>query len=164
MQLDMHYYGTFCLARAAGLRLDVAQTIATAAQFVDDNTATTHLSFEDGAEVYAEATAHHAADLSNLSDEDQRKVWIPFHFLPGNEGVGYTEQLKCRMDSEIAREMVKHHLGLRNASYASELMGIAAHVYADTFSHYGFSGSALVSPSLRRPSSRSACATQFRIA
>jgi hypothetical protein len=46
----------------------------------------------------------------------------------------------CRKDSDIAREMVKYTLSLANRSYALPLIGITAHVYADTFSHYGFSG------------------------
>ena len=37
MQVDMHYYGTYAMARAAGLTKEKAKTIATAAQFVDDN-------------------------------------------------------------------------------------------------------------------------------
>lgn len=37
MQLDMHFYGTYAMARAAGLNVKTCTTIATAAQFVDDN-------------------------------------------------------------------------------------------------------------------------------
>ena len=37
MQVDMHYYGTYAMARAAGLKADVCKIIATAAEFVDDN-------------------------------------------------------------------------------------------------------------------------------
>lgn len=72
--------------------------------------------------------------------EDQRKIWVSFHFLPGNHGKTYTERLVCQKDSEIARELVKYNLSLADRSYALPLIGITAHVYADTFSHYGFSG------------------------
>ena len=37
MQKDMHYYGTYTLARTAGITPEVAEIIATASQFVDDN-------------------------------------------------------------------------------------------------------------------------------
>jgi hypothetical protein len=37
MQVDMHYYGTYAMARPAGLTPEASKTIATAAQFVDDN-------------------------------------------------------------------------------------------------------------------------------
>ena len=36
MQIDMHFYGTYALARAAGIKPDSAHTIAYASQFVDD--------------------------------------------------------------------------------------------------------------------------------
>jgi predicted transcriptional regulator len=65
---------------------------------------------------------------------------VPFHFLPGNEGYSFTERLVCRKNSAIAKEMVEHNLALQQADYYLELIGITAHVYADTFSHYGFSG------------------------
>ena len=37
MQVDMHYYGTYAMARAAGLSPADCRIIAIAAQFVDDN-------------------------------------------------------------------------------------------------------------------------------
>ena len=140
MQLDMHYYGTFAIARAAGITPAAAEVIATCAQFVDDNVAGTTLRFDNGARVDSVATAHHAVDTENLDPHDQRLVWIPFHFLPGDLGDTFTERLKCRKDSLLAREMVAHHLSLADKPFGLELMGIAAHVYADTFSHYGFAG------------------------
>ena len=36
MQIDMHFYGIYALARAAGIKPDSAHTIASASQFVDD--------------------------------------------------------------------------------------------------------------------------------
>lgn len=140
MQLDMHYYGTYAMARAAGIKPDSAQVIATSAQFVDDNTARGHVEFRDGARIDQEPTAHHPLGFSNLDDRDQRQVWVPFHFLPGNVGDTYTERLKCRMDSPIVQELRDHHLALSDRAFALHLLGITAHVYADTFSHYGFSG------------------------
>lgn len=140
MQIDMHYYGTYAIARAAGLNPEAACTVATCAQFVDDNTAQGHVEFDDGSRIDTEATAHHPFDRTNRDAHDQRRVWVPFHFIPGNVGDTYTERLKCRMDSEIVREMRDHHLALSDRAFALELLGIAAHVYADTFSHYGFSG------------------------
>ncbi len=140
MQIDMHYHGTYSLARLAGLGLEAAREIATSAQFVDDNVAQAHVDFEDGARIDTEATAHHLFNRANLDAHDQRRVWVPFHFLPGNTGASYTERLKCRTDSVIAREMLDHHLTCSDRDFALQLLGIAAHVYADTFSHYGFSG------------------------
>ena len=140
MQLDMHYYGTYAMARAAGMHPDACSIVATASQFVDDNAQDRDIEFRDGASIAVRATAHHATDLKNIDRKDQRRIWVPFHFLPGNEGGSFTERLICRKDSDIAREMVDHNLGQHGKPYVLELLGITAHVYADTFSHYGFSG------------------------
>ena len=140
MQIDMHYYGAYAMARAAGLEQETARVVATSAQFVDDNAARSQVSFRDGSRIDTEATAHHPVDLSNRDERDQRRVWVPFHFIPGNIGESYTERLKCRMDSAVVREMRDHHLAYADRAFAPHLLGIAAHVYADTFSHYGFSG------------------------
>ena len=140
MQIDMHYYATYAMARAAGIEPDDARIIATSAQFVDDNIAQSYVEFRDGSRIDQEATAHHPISLSNRDDRDQRRVWVPFHFIPGHVGDGYTERLKCRMDSPVVRELRDHHLTYADRGFALHLLGITAHVYADTFSHYGFSG------------------------
>ena len=136
MQIDMHYYGTYCLARAAFINKKSARTIAYAAQFVDDNVAYDVDEHDDGSKIYAVATAHHAGDLSNREDDHQRHIWVPFHFIPGCEGSTFTEQLICQKDSAVAREMINHLVEQGN----DHLLGIGTHVYEDTFAHYGFSG------------------------
>lgn len=140
MQIDMHYYGTYCLARSAGFTQGIARVIATAAQFVDDNAQRGEVELTDASQCQVEATAHHTLDFSNIDADDQRKVWVPFHFLPGNEGGEFTERLICRKDSQIAQEMCDHHLTQSNKPFFFPLVGILAHVYGDTFAHYGFSG------------------------
>lgn len=140
MQIDMHYYGTFGLARAAGINRPSARTIAYAAQFVDDNVAANVDEHDDGSKIYAVPTAHHAGDLSNREDDDQRHIWVPFHFIPGCEGSSFTEQLICRKDSAVAREMVQNALAQGHLPCGDHLLGLTTHVYEDTFAHYGFSG------------------------
>ena len=150
MQKDMHYYGTYAMARTAGLKPEVCQTIATAAQFVDDNGAKEQIPFDDGGQLDFVPTAHHfkptqddmTGFLSNLNEQDQRLVWLPFHFIPGGDGDTTSERLICRKDSAVSREMVEHNLLMaeKHEAWGQYLIGITAHVYADTFSHYGFSG------------------------
>ena len=140
MQIDMHYFGAYALARAAGVEPASAEIIATASQYVDDAATSGMYKCDDESCVVAEATGHHAGDIHNIEPEDQRNVWVPFHFLPGNEGNGPAERLVCKKDSKIAREMIEHNLSLSDKPFSRELIGITAHVYADTFSHYGFSG------------------------
>ena len=157
MQEDMHYYGTYAMARAAGLEVENAKIIAYAAQYVDDSTANDSEQHEDGGMFETTATAHTTKEEVATSlikkiagrfakeeiNTEQRKVWVPFHFFPGAEGDTLSEKLKCVKDSALAQTMVKNHI--RHAVAVKDecglqLMGIMAHVYADTFSHYGFSG------------------------
>lgn len=146
MQKDMHYHGTYVLARAAGLKVAAAQIIASAAQYVDDNVKGEPIVLKDGARLVREATAHHVEEIqANRNLDDQRLVWVPFHFLPGNQPDGddrdYTALLKCRKDSAIAKSMVNRAVETAIGNpIALERIGITAHVYADTFAHYGFSG------------------------
>lgn len=141
MQLDMHYYGTYALARLAGMRPDAAAIVATAAQFVDDHGQTRTIQLQSGGLVDAQATAHHPANLrDNLKSDDQRRVWVPFHFFPGGEGESALEKLACVRDGRLMNLALAHQMEHCAAPYALEFLGIMAHVYADTFSHYDFSG------------------------
>lgn len=167
MQRDMHYYATYAMAAAAGIPKEDAETIAYASQNVDDQNDEDLISVREVGGDFCEAvvsipTAHHPletgvlAGLGHLEREvanlmrrttnhkagrdDSRLVWVPFHFLPGNKGATYLEKLVCQKDSHIANEMLEHHLGLAQEDFGLVLAGIAAHVYADTFAHFGFSG------------------------
>lgn len=140
MQTDMHYYGTYAMARAAGLNQDTCTKIAYSAQFVDDNAGHKDLETKDRAQLHVTASAHHTTNIKNLDKCDQSLVWVPFHFLPGGVGDTYEERLMCVKDSDISNEMFDHYLSLPLKGFTPYLIGVAAHVYADTFSHYGFSG------------------------
>lgn len=141
MKTDMHYFGVYALARAAGMRVGPAEIVAAASQYVDDAIWDKEVFLEDGRSVLAEMTAHKMLDFKNADGGDQRKVWLPFHFLPGGEGKTPTDTLVCRKNSRIAKTMVSRHTALAaEAPYGLYLMGITAHVYADTFAHYGFMG------------------------
>ena len=99
----------------------------------------------EGIALLAELTAHRLPDTRNTGLcertqwNDQRLVWVPFHFLPGGEGDSFSERLVCQPNSAPARQMVQHALGRVTEAFGRELLGIAAHVYEDTF-YYGFSG------------------------
>ena len=152
MQTDMHYYGTYAMAVAAGIPQEDAAVIAYAAQFVDDSTGYDSDAHEDGGLLFGITTAHHsveafikATDDQTHKLEDERRVWVPFHFFPGGEGENFHEKILCVKDGNIVNEMLKNYLEIgKDKTYRLELIGIASHVYEDTFSHYGFSG--LTSP------------------
>ena len=140
MQTDMHYYATYAMARAAGIEESTVRTIATAAEYVDDSDRL-DVTCKDGFEVHAWPTAHHPTDFKdNSTPEDQVRTWVPFHFIPGNRGNTLDEKLLCVTDSDIARAVVEHTLKSLEKPFGICLLGILAHSYVDTFSHYGFSG------------------------
>ncbi|MGR4000919.1 MAG: hypothetical protein OD811_03890 [Alphaproteobacteria bacterium] len=151
MQIDMHYDCNYFLARMAGLSPAMAQHIANSGQFVDDNVCKdskidfendNHIKFRDGFGRIRVATAHHAKNMKNLDTTDQIQVWVPFHFYPGGLGESRSEKLVCITDGVLINEAKQHCLDLAGKSYAPFLVGIIAHVYGDTFSHYGFTGQA----------------------
>nr|WP_304511876.1 DUF6765 family protein [Desulfobacula sp.] len=129
------------MARMAGLRPKAAGTIATASQYVDDAVDADIRHHEKGNKLAPIVTAHKLLELTENRDvNDQPFVWVPFHFFPGNKGKDFTEQLLCRKDSPLINELIDHYLDLHDCPFALELIGLVAHVYADTFSHSGFSG------------------------
>jgi hypothetical protein len=146
MQIDFHYHATYAMARAAGLRREPAQRIATAAQFVDDAVDEDLPGALQGKSYAPIVTAHRVEDPRNTAItsrtgfEDQQFIWVPFHFLPGGQGSSVSEKLVCLMDGSLAKD-VQHLAVSRVKSWnGPELLGVTAHVIADTFSHHGFSG------------------------
>jgi len=142
MQEDIHFYGVFALARAAGIDLETAKTIAYASQFVDDAIDDETIILANQKAIIPTITSHKPIDYENAIPGDQWRVWIPFHFLPGNNpgSTTFIERMVCRKDSDPARRMLAYALDPANRAYWPHLIGIVAHVYADTFSHFGFVG------------------------
>lgn len=143
MQIDMHFYGTYALARAAGLPPNVSKTIATAAQFVDDAIEDVPAFQDDGAFHVPVPSCHPLDSVMNLRPVDQWHVWLPYHFLPGNRGGSAKERLICRRGDEAntsANGIIE--LALRNIRqpFGAHLLGVMTHVLQDTFSHAGFMG------------------------
>ncbi|MEA3416672.1 MAG: DUF6765 family protein [Thermodesulfobacteriota bacterium] len=58
MQIDMHYYGVYAMARLAGIRPDAAGTIAIASQYVDDAVEADIQCHEKGNKLAPIVTAH----------------------------------------------------------------------------------------------------------
>ncbi len=88
------------------------------------------------------------SDPDNLDNDANTISWLPFHFLPGNDLAAadpvlsndYVQKLVCRPDSAIARKMIASAARSREHDYALHRLGIAAHVFVDTFAHQGFAG------------------------
>ncbi|MBN1130573.1 MAG: hypothetical protein JXA71_16415 [Chitinispirillaceae bacterium] len=142
MQLDMHFYAVYAIARAAGIKAPTARTIAYASQFVDDAIDDDEVVLQTRYAVVPTMTSHKPIDYRNALQGDQWKVWIPFHFLPGAESASgdFIEMMVCRKNSRLAQKMMNEMVTRSAGDSGPHLLGIAAHAYADTFSHYGFAG------------------------
>lgn len=148
MQIDFHHAVTYVLARLAGYDPVSAETVAYAAQYVDDAVNTGTVRFRSGQLYQRISSAHKMLDYRNFKELGNHQVWVPFHFLPGNDlleagdnpEAPFIDKIICRPDSPVARDMVKACLRDRNKGYGLHRLGITLHVYADTWAHQGFAG------------------------
>jgi len=85
-------------------------------------------------------TSHKPLDFKNLIEGDQWKVWVPFHFLPGSTGSKFVKLMTCQMNSKPAQKMLEYALSQKSEKWGHYAIGVAMHVFADTFSHQGFVG------------------------
>jgi len=152
MQIDFHHGVTYVVARLAGFTPAQAETVAHSAQYVDDATSSGELWFDNGGLYERISSAHKFYDYRNMEALSNHRVWIPFHFLPGNKGEprpaaaplltreDLVERCITRPDSYPAREMMAAAVQRQKRPFALHRLGIASHVYADTWAHQGFVG------------------------
>ncbi|MBH8566601.1 hypothetical protein I8748_31365 [Nostoc sp. CENA67] len=148
MQIDFHHGVTYVAARLAGFEHQAASTIAYCAQYVDDAINDGLIRFDNGALFSRISSAHKMLDYRNFQELANHRVWIPFHFLPGNDGLKagedpdgkFINKLICRPNSDVAQQMVRECIQQRHTTYALHRLGITMHVYVDTWAHQGFAG------------------------
>jgi hypothetical protein len=146
MQIDFHHTATYVIARHAGFAHEDAAVVAHAAQYVDDATTSGFIRFSNGMRYQRTASSHAMCDPDNLDNDDNTTSWLPFHFFPaaaaGQDGrdPGYYEMLVCRPDSLPARAMMAAAIRSKGQPNSLYRLGIAAHVFVDTFAHQGFAG------------------------
>jgi len=148
MQIDYHHAVTYVVARCSGFDHADARTVAHAAQYVDDATNDGLIHFTNKAMYQRIASAHKMLDYRNMENLANHRVWIPFHFLPGNDDkragenpdTDFREKIVCRPNSHVAQDMVRACIRDRHKPNALHRLGITMHVYADTWAHRGFAG------------------------
>ena len=147
MQLDFHYYGTYCAAILAGWSHENSLNICYSAQFVDCcskallakirgpvSAATTQLQVE---------LMDQHTDLPGM--QDMTRIWASFHFLPYDL---YAEvrkwapapyrnkyRLICGPNGQLVKDTVELAKG-----ESLQAAGVAMHVLADTWAHRYFAG------------------------
>lgn len=148
MQIDFHHGVTYIVARLAGFDRQAASKIAYCAQYVDDATHAGVIRFSNGAQFNRISSAHKMLDYRNFRELASHRVWIPFHFLPGNGGLpagedppgNFIDKLICRPNSLVAQQMVRECIARRHTVYGLHRLGVSMHVFADTWAHQGFAG------------------------
>jgi len=148
MQIDFHHTVTYVAARLAGFNPKDADIISTSAQYVDDATSSGIVNFSNGAMYQRICSSHKALDLENLKNEENLLVWLPFHFLPGNGNLEkgqnptgtFIQKIVCTPNSYIARDMLASAYKDKGTKRELHRIGIAMHIYSDTWAHQGFAG------------------------
>ena len=146
MQIDFHYYATYCAAYLAGFSHEECMEICSSAQFTDCCSVT--LLSGIGAPLSAATTQLQLeimdAKADILSLQDITRIWASFHFLPrdlsadvpGGSGTYKNKyRLICGPDSDLLAATVE--LAKDKSLQAA---GIAMHVLADTWAHRYFAG------------------------
>ncbi len=146
MEKDFHYFLIYAISKITGN--PNADITAYASQFVDDNNEGQfsvdgrRMPFPsqlDSSSGYYYPIMTQSMSPKSLSIDVQKYVYVPFHFLPGDNTVeidGKKNVLNTTPDSKNARALLKHALDSDNPY----LIGIAAHTFADTWSHQNFTG------------------------
>ena len=148
MQIDFHHAMTYAIARLAGFQHSKAVVIAYASQYVDDSVNQGIVNFDNGETYTRIASAHKLWDPANADDDKDYLVWVPFHFLPGNNGrqageaidAPVAQRLVCTEDSPLANELWQECQRRKAEISILHRLGITSHVYCDTFSHQAFAG------------------------
>jgi hypothetical protein len=144
MDIEFHYYITYLVARRAGFPPDDAYAIGYASQYTDDNNDDYDIS-EDTAEAY---TNEISQTLNILKPrKDLVGIYPVFHFMPGTAAEmtsgpaqrddGLTNTLNTIPDNTNAQTLLRAALDT-NDLYR---IGIATHMFVDTFAHQNFTGS-----------------------
>ncbi len=140
MQTDFHFYAVYALARAAGFNPGDSHTVAYSSEHTDEAKYEHALKFENGGRFQQVLTAHrylhHRADALEIC----YRIWLPFHFLPGNLGVDFYERMVTRPGGPIAKRLIVDLLSANHKPYFLHRLGILLHCYADTWSHQNFLG------------------------
>jgi len=148
MQIDFHHTTTYVAARLAGFEQPQAEIIAYCAQYVDNATSSGTIFFDNQAVYNRISSAHKMLDIRNTKPLANHQVWLTFHFLPGNAGLPASEdytgkfinKIVCRADSPVAQDMLRHVINQQDQAYSLHQLGVAMHVYADSWAHQGFAG------------------------
>ena len=147
MQIDFHYYATYCAAIIAGYSHEDSRDIAYSAQFVD----CCSRSFLSGIDAPAHAATTQLqlelmeARTDIIGLQDITRIWAPFHFLPGDlyadpdRKCSRVYKSKYRLICQPNGQLLVDTVELAKGK-GVQAIGLAMHVLADTWAHRNFAG------------------------
>lgn len=143
MNIEYHYHITFIIALRAGFKRDDAYRIAYSSQYTDDND--TSYKINEGQRDAYENYISQTMDITK-PQEERLRVYPIFHFMPGtpDEIWNYSPDRKdgkLHLLNTIPNNQNAVAL-LNDALKSGNLyrIGIATHMFADTFAHQNFVG------------------------
>lgn len=143
MNKEFHYYITFKVALEAGFKPDDAYTLAYASQYTDDNTKIFTVNRGKKGEY-----SNYISQTSDITkpEKDLMRIYPVFHFMPGTKEEiennsalrrdGKFHILNTIPNNSNARTVFKDAIDSRDLYR----IGIATHMYTDTFAHQNFVG------------------------
>lgn len=146
MQLDFHYYATYCAACLAGYSPAESRVICYSAQLVDCCTHTFLSTLN--APLSAATTQLHLEMMDQRKDiiglQDITRIWASFHFLPFDlytqkEGCSRRYLNKYRLICDVNGDLMVDMIHTAKGR-SLQAVGIAMHVLADTWAHRYFAG------------------------
>ena len=146
MQMDFHYYATYCAAFMAGYSHEESCAVACGAQFVDECSAALldKLKAPKTAATTQIQTELMDADTTMIGVREITRIWASLHFLPYDLNAKrkfctrrYLNKyrLLCGPNGELVKETVNLAKGKKLPA-----VGLAMHVLADTWAHRYFAG------------------------
>lgn len=147
MQLDFHYYATYCASVIAGFTHEESLDIAYCAQFTDCCSRT--LLNRIGGPLSAATTQLQLELMDAHTDpaglQDITRIWASFHFLPGDLYANREQKcsrrflrkyrLLCNTNGKLLKDTVDLAKGR-----GLQAAGLAMHILADTWAHRYFAG------------------------
>jgi len=146
MEKDFHFYLIEAIVKLT--EFDHPDIIAYSSQFVDDNNEG-QFSIDGQESLFPEKIKSGGGNYYPLMTQSlspksldpyvQKYVYVPFHFLPGDN----TVEIKGEKNSLSTTPNSKNGIALLRAAFDSGnpyRIGIALHTFADTWSHQNFTG------------------------
>jgi hypothetical protein len=141
MDIEFHYYITYILARKADFSQDDSAVLAYSSQYTDDNTYHYCINFAK-----SNPYLNIVSQTMDITKPNEKRKWIypVFHFFPGDPHSptaarkdGRTDPFNTTPNSGNVKRAFEDALNSGNIYR----IGIATHVYADTWAHQNFCGS-----------------------